>query len=48
MCVIMQKFVVIGETVAEIWRFFKTATIHNLRFKKNQILIVCRRKVGNG
>jgi len=40
MCVIMQKFVVIDETVAEIWRFFKTAAIHNLGSKKNRILTV--------
>jgi len=34
MCVIMQKFVAIGQTVAKIWRFFKTAAVRHLVFSK--------------
>jgi len=46
MCIIMQKFVAIGQTVAEIWRFlfFKAAAVRYLGFLKIEILISCRLK----
>jgi len=45
MNIIVQNFVVIGQTVAEIWLFFKMATGLHFEFLKFKILTVARLKM---